>query len=45
MDYLAKHFRVLGLEAGSTPEQVRQAYKDLVKVWHPDRFDDDVSCG
>ena len=31
-------YRVLGLPAGSSKEQVRQAYRDLTQVWHPDRF-------
>lgn len=30
-------FRVLGLEPGSKPSEVRQAYRTLVKKWHPDR--------
>ena len=29
---------VLGIDAGATAEQVRQAYIDLVKRWHPDQF-------
>lgn len=28
----------LGVTAASSPQQVREAYLDLVKVWHPDRF-------
>ncbi|HYG76167.1 MAG TPA: J domain-containing protein [Planctomycetota bacterium] len=28
----------LELPATATPEQIRQAYRELVKVWHPDRF-------
>ena len=31
-------FEVFGVEPGATPEQVKLAYRDLVKVWHPDRF-------
>ncbi|SPF32409.1 hypothetical protein SBDP1_1040047 [Syntrophobacter sp. SbD1] len=30
-------FQVLGLQPGSTPSEVRRAYRDLVKKWHPDR--------
>ncbi|MGA2402151.1 MAG: J domain-containing protein [Syntrophobacteraceae bacterium] len=30
-------FRLLGLEPGSKPSEVRQAYRALVKKWHPDR--------
>ncbi len=41
MDDFARHYQLLGLEAGASPEQVRQAYRDLVKVWHPDRFGHD----
>jgi len=33
---------VLGLAPGATEEAVRQAYRDLVKVWHPDRFGSDA---
>jgi hypothetical protein len=29
---------VLGLPPGSPKEEVRQAYRDLAQVWHPDRF-------
>jgi hypothetical protein len=34
-------FRVLGVHPGASWEEVRQAYKDLVRVWHPDRFQSD----
>jgi curved DNA-binding protein CbpA len=33
--------RELGLGAGSTLGEVKAAYKTLVKVWHPDRFQGD----
>jgi DnaJ domain len=33
--------RILHLEAGCSAADVRQAYIDLAKVWHPDRFDGD----
>jgi hypothetical protein len=33
--------RILDLQTGCTPAQVREAYLDLVKVWHPDRFQSD----
>ena len=32
---------VLGLAPGATNEQLDDAYRDLVKVWHPDRFQSD----
>jgi len=35
---LAQHYKVLGLEAGASLEEVNQAYKDLVFIWHPDRL-------
>ncbi len=31
-------YEVLELESDASEEQVRQAYKDMVNVWHPDRF-------
>lgn len=36
----SKHFATLGIRNGAKPEEVKQAYRDLAKVWHPDRFDD-----
>jgi hypothetical protein len=34
----ARARRLLELEGEATPAEVRQAYRDLVRVWHPDRF-------
>ena len=34
---LEADFRVLGLEPGAKSSEVRQAYRTLVKKWHPDR--------
>lgn len=33
---------VLVLRPGATPVQIKEAYRDLVKVWHPDRFGSDA---
>jgi len=41
MDDLAKAYLALGLKAGASPDEIKQAYRDLVKVWHPDRFGHD----
>lgn len=38
---LEKHYKVLGLEPGASLEEVNQAYKDLVFIWHPDRVPQD----
>ena len=35
---LEKHYKALGLEPGASLEEVNQAYKDLVFIWHPDRL-------
>jgi hypothetical protein len=35
-------YRALELEPGASPDQVKQAWRELVKVWHPDRFPNDV---
>jgi hypothetical protein len=32
---------VLGLAPGATKQELDDAYRDLVKVWHPDRFQSD----
>jgi|HubBroStandDraft_4_1064222.scaffolds.fasta_scaffold53705_3 hypothetical protein len=34
-------FRALGVAPYASWEEIRQAHKDLVRVWHPDRFQSD----
>src|SRR5437870_434040 len=34
-------FRLFEIQPGASPEAVKQAYRDLVKIWHPDRFPND----
>lgn len=36
---LFEDYATLGVRSDATPEEVKQAYRDLAKVWHPDRFD------
>src|SRR5438094_3206271 len=36
-----RYYRVLGLAPGVSLEELKQTHRDLVKVWHPDRFVDD----
>jgi DnaJ domain len=33
---------VLALRPGASPTAIKEAYRDLVKVWHPDRFGADA---
>ena len=35
---ITRAYRELELEPGGSIEQVKEAYRELVKVWHPDRF-------
>ncbi|HTL89441.1 MAG TPA: pentapeptide repeat-containing protein [Leptolyngbya sp.] len=41
MSELERCYQLLGLEPGASFEEVNQAYKDLVFVWHPDRVPKD----
>jgi curved DNA-binding protein CbpA len=38
MDNLNRYYEILGLRSGASLDEIKQAYKDLVNVWHPDRF-------
>jgi hypothetical protein len=40
-DEIQESYRTLELKEGASPEAVKEAYRSLVKVWHPDRFGDD----
>ena len=35
---IRRSFEILEIGANATEDEARQAYKDLVAVWHPDRF-------
>jgi hypothetical protein len=38
MDTFKKYFEILGLSPNASQEEIIEAYRDLAKVWHPDRF-------
>jgi hypothetical protein len=38
MNEIEKYYETLDLQPGASPEEVKQAYRELAKVWHPDRF-------
>ena len=38
------YYSIMGLEEGSSLEDIRSAYKKLVKVWHPDKHLNCKSC-
>lgn len=35
---LEKYYGILGLRPDASEQEVKNAYRDLAKVWHPDRF-------
>jgi hypothetical protein len=35
---MEKYYEVLGLKPDASEQEVKNAYRDLAKVWHPDRF-------
>jgi len=41
-DKFEQPLRVLGLAPSATGQAIKEAYLDLVKVWHPDRFGSDA---
>src|SRR5436309_11754920 len=40
-DEIAQCYQILELEPGTSSDAVKQAYRELVKIWHPDRFPED----
>ena len=41
MDDIDGYYATLELKSGASLEEVKRAYRDMVKVWHPDRFSHD----
>jgi curved DNA-binding protein CbpA len=35
---LDQYYEILGLNPGASPGDVKQAYRNIVKIWHPDSF-------
>ena len=35
---IKRAYRILGLPAGASRDDIKSAYRDLAQVWHPDRF-------
>jgi TPR repeat protein len=40
-DEIRECYRLLELEAGAPRDAVKVAYRELIKIWHPDRFPND----
>ncbi len=36
-------YRLLELDPAASDQELKRAYRDLTKVWHPDRFGQDVA--
>jgi DnaJ domain len=41
-DTVMQAYATLEMSPYASPAEVKQAYRDLVKVWHPDRFSHDA---
>lgn len=35
----AAHYRTLGIKRGSSWEEIKEAHRQLIRAWHPDKFD------
>ena len=42
MDDIVQCYAVLGIKPNATPEAIKKAYRNLAKVWHPDRYTDNL---
>ncbi len=42
---IRRSLEILGLESVASPEELKRAYRDLVQIWHPDRFHSNPGLG
>ena len=35
---MESYYAILEIEESATPEEIKQAYRLILEVWHPDRF-------
>ncbi|HEY9597272.1 MAG TPA: DnaJ domain-containing protein, partial [Cyanophyceae cyanobacterium] len=40
MNTIHRYYEILGLQPGASQADIKQAYRNLAKNWHPDRFSD-----
>ncbi|WP_069790003.1 DnaJ domain-containing protein [Cyanobacterium sp. IPPAS B-1200] len=40
MNELDKYYQILKIESGASVEEIKKAYRQLAKKWHPDNFND-----
>ncbi len=40
MNQSVVYYQILEIEPGASQSEIKQAYRDLAVVWHPDRFSD-----
>ena len=38
MDEIRRYYEILELEPGASLEEIEQSFKELIRIWHPDRF-------
>ena len=41
MEEISQCYALLGIKHNATPEEVKKAYRNMAKVWHPDRYTND----
>lgn len=40
-DAMDEYYEILGIAPGASKDEIKKAYRQMVKVWHPDRFPND----
>lgn len=39
---MEKYYKILEIHINATEQEVTRAYREMIKVWHPDRFPNDI---